>query len=191
MRSASSAVRAAVGAKNLTGIVVPSILSTASACVAAIIAAKLLARSGLFQPERYSVEAGERKPAKPDADKALEAAEALARIERPRPGRADDRLRRPDARRHDVLAVARLARRGRVEQQSARRPGTEVRLVADLADDPQDQVDGRLHHGREGARHDERDCQFDKVAAQDEVLEASHERFPFRDPTGSGAVARR
>jgi spore maturation protein SpmA len=84
------AMRAAVGAKNLTGIVIPSIASTASACVVAIIATKLLQKSGLFDVSRYEdktnapAPTGEQKE-KAEHVKAIEEAEAMVKTEHPRP----------------------------------------------------------------------------------------------------------
>jgi spore maturation protein SpmA len=80
------AMRAAVGAKNLTGIVIPSIASTASACVVAIIATQLLQRSGLFDISRYkeSVDGGGERKEKAEHSKAIEAAEAQVKTEYPR-----------------------------------------------------------------------------------------------------------
>lgn len=80
------AVRAALGAKNLTGIVLPSILSTGTACVVAIVAAKLLARAPRFRADRYPAvepEDGAAGALSAEKQRALEAAEALAAREAP------------------------------------------------------------------------------------------------------------
>jgi spore maturation protein SpmA len=69
------AMRASMGAKDVTGIVLPSILATACSTVAAIIVCKLVERLRVFAVDRYPATTGqEQAPVK-----GLDAAEALAK----------------------------------------------------------------------------------------------------------------
>lgn len=76
------AVRASLGAKNLTGIVLPTVLATACSTIAAVIATKIFQRFSIFAPERYAPadapSLGETSPVKGIAE-----AEAKAQIEAP------------------------------------------------------------------------------------------------------------
>lgn len=85
------AARAAIGAKNLTGIVLPSILSTFSAAITALVMTKLLQRTRWFASDRYPADAPQRgiEPGAadrggPSDPKAIEVAEAVAAIDPPK-----------------------------------------------------------------------------------------------------------
>jgi spore maturation protein SpmA len=81
------AVRASLGATNLSGIVLPSILSTNAAMIVAIITAKLLQRTRFFRAGPAPALSAGGASAQADVAqpvKGLEQAEKLAEIERPR-----------------------------------------------------------------------------------------------------------
>lgn len=75
-------VRASLGAKNLTGIVVPTVLASICATIAGVIMAKLLQGLKAFAPEKYA----ELEVAQAKEVKGIAEAEAKAEIARPRAG---------------------------------------------------------------------------------------------------------
>ncbi len=76
------AVRASMGASNVTGIFVPSMLATACSTIVAIILAKSLQRLGIFSVARAKEDEGAAKEALLDI-KGLDHAEEIAAIDRP------------------------------------------------------------------------------------------------------------
>jgi spore maturation protein SpmA len=79
------AVRASLGAKDLAGIVLPSILATACSTLAAVLVTKLIERRAAFAPERYAgdtTDAPGAKAARGDIGGMAEAVE-IAELTRP------------------------------------------------------------------------------------------------------------
>ncbi len=72
------AVRASMGAHDVTGIIAPSILSTACSTIAAIIVCKLIENLGFFSPSRYTLEEASVAAAEPSEIKGMDVAEQLA-----------------------------------------------------------------------------------------------------------------
>jgi spore maturation protein SpmA len=77
------AVRASLGAKDLAGIVLPSILATACSTLAAVLVTKLIERRAAFAPERYAGDAGPDAQAKRGDIGGMAEAVEIAELVRP------------------------------------------------------------------------------------------------------------
>jgi spore maturation protein SpmB len=77
-------LRATLGAQNLTGIVLPTLLATSCSTVAAIVVVKLVQRLPMFAPERYPALEGAGSGVKETDVKGMAEAEAKAELTRPR-----------------------------------------------------------------------------------------------------------